>query len=149
MTTFRASACPSPALPWNDTARRLEHVRRIPVVGNRCLAENEHVEDYDEIKTLWGRWACRLNILSGFLALVDFIPALVALASLVGPPFDGPVPFTTNVLVVLVGAFPVFTIASIRMSHSYIRTGGEWEGFVISLAPFVVVAVAAALALLG
>ena len=142
-------AYPSPALLWNDTARRLEHSHRIPVVGNRRIAENDHVEDRDEIKTLWGRWACRLNILSGFLALVDFIPALVALASLIGPPFDGPVPFSTNVLVVLVAAFPVFTIVSIWTSHSCIRIGGEWEGFVISLAPFVVVAVGAALALLG
>ena len=107
------------------------------------------MEDRDEIKTLWGRWACRLNIFSGFLALVDFIPALITLAWFFIPPFEGPIPVSTYALAVLVAAFPVFAIVSIRTSHSCIRIGGEWEGFVISLAPFVVVAVAAALALLG
>ncbi len=107
------------------------------------------MEGRNEPDTRWGRMACRLNFLSAFLALLDLIPALFALAMLFGPPFDGPVPLSTNVLLVLVAAFPAFTIASIRSSHSCIRIGGEWEGFVISLAPFVVVAVGTAVACLG
>ena len=105
------------------------------------------MEERYEIETPWGRAACRLNILSGLLAILDLIPALFALGMFFGPPFDGPVSLAANALALLVAVFPAIAVVSISTSHSCIRAGGEWEGFVVSLVPLVFAVLGAVIAI--